>query len=133
MAGTNQQSGVGRACPLCPGISDVNLFHYRQGVIDLDAEIPDRCYRSWYDRARAELLSGCLSVGRSGSGGLWIIIDRLAGLLAQFKSDRPPGFLLPERCAIGRPGPSRGKCPVAFDPKWPSREVGLAPPAARIR
>ena len=42
MAGTNQQSGVGRACPLCPGISDINLFHYCQGVIDLDAEIPDR-------------------------------------------------------------------------------------------
>src|SRR5664279_3855379 len=34
---------VGRACPLCPGISDINLFRYCQGVIDLDAEIPDRC------------------------------------------------------------------------------------------
>ena len=31
----------GRACPLCPGISDINLFRYCQGVIDLDAEIPD--------------------------------------------------------------------------------------------
>jgi hypothetical protein len=28
---------VGRACPLCPGISDINLFRYCQGVIDLDA------------------------------------------------------------------------------------------------
>jgi hypothetical protein len=27
-------------------------------------------------------------------GGLQIVIDRLAGLLAQFKSDRPPRFLL---------------------------------------
>ena len=35
---------VGRACPLCPGISDINLFRYRQGVIDLDAEIPDRAF-----------------------------------------------------------------------------------------
>ena len=33
---------MGRACPLCPGISDVNLFRYCEGVIDLDAEIPDR-------------------------------------------------------------------------------------------
>ena len=33
-----------RACPLCPGISDINLFRYRQGVIDLDAEIPDRAF-----------------------------------------------------------------------------------------
>jgi hypothetical protein len=39
------QSGgwkVGRACALCPGISDINLFCYCQGVIDLDAETPDR-------------------------------------------------------------------------------------------
>ena len=35
---------VGRACPLCPGISDINLFRYCQGVIDLDAEIPDRTF-----------------------------------------------------------------------------------------
>ena len=32
---------VGRACPLCPGISDVHLFGYRQGVVDLDPEITD--------------------------------------------------------------------------------------------
>ena len=36
--------GTGRACLLCPGISDVNLFRYCQGVIDLDAEIPDRAF-----------------------------------------------------------------------------------------
>ena len=33
---------LGRACPLCPGISDVNLFSYRKRVIDLNAEISDR-------------------------------------------------------------------------------------------
>src|ERR1700730_6422712 len=41
------QSGslrLGRACPLCPGISDINLFRYCQGVIDLNAEIPDRAF-----------------------------------------------------------------------------------------
>jgi hypothetical protein len=32
----------GRACPLYPGISDINLLRNCQGVIDLDAEIPDR-------------------------------------------------------------------------------------------
>jgi hypothetical protein len=31
-----------------------------------------------------------------------MVIDRLPGLFAQFKSDRPPGFLLPDSCAIGR-------------------------------
>jgi hypothetical protein len=36
--------GVGRACPLCPGISDIDLFRYCQGVIDFDAEIPDRAF-----------------------------------------------------------------------------------------
>jgi hypothetical protein len=29
---------------LCPGISDINLFRYCQGVIDFDAEIPDRAF-----------------------------------------------------------------------------------------
>ena|ERR1700682_6483564 len=37
-------SRVGRACPLCPGISDVNLFRYCQCVIDLNAEISDRAF-----------------------------------------------------------------------------------------
>ena len=35
---------MGRACPLCPCISDINLFRYCQGVIDLNAEIPDRAF-----------------------------------------------------------------------------------------
>jgi hypothetical protein len=35
---------TGRACPLCPGISDVNLFRYCQRIIDLDAEISDRAF-----------------------------------------------------------------------------------------
>jgi hypothetical protein len=34
------------------------------------------------------------------SGDPQIVIDRLAGLFAQFKSDRPSGFLLPDCCAI---------------------------------
>ena len=41
---TNRRLGAGRACPLCPGISDINLFRYCQGVIDFDAEIPDRAF-----------------------------------------------------------------------------------------
>jgi hypothetical protein len=31
----------GRACPLCPGISNINLFRYRQSIIHLDSEISD--------------------------------------------------------------------------------------------
>jgi hypothetical protein len=34
----------GRACPLCPGISDVNLFRYCQGIIYFDAEISDSAF-----------------------------------------------------------------------------------------
>jgi hypothetical protein len=34
------RSGTG--CPLCPGTSDLDLFRYRKGIIDLDAEISDR-------------------------------------------------------------------------------------------
>jgi hypothetical protein len=36
------------------------------------------------------------------AGGPQVVIDRLAGLLAQFKSDRPPSFPLPDSCAIRR-------------------------------
>jgi len=32
---------VGRACPLCPKGSDVNLFCYGKGVVDFDPEVPD--------------------------------------------------------------------------------------------
>jgi hypothetical protein len=35
-------------------------------------------------------------------GGLQIVIDGLAGLIAQFKPDRPSRFLLPDGCAIRR-------------------------------
>jgi hypothetical protein len=37
--GTKLPSWLGRACPLCPGNSDINLFCYGQGIIDLDAEV----------------------------------------------------------------------------------------------
>jgi hypothetical protein len=34
----------GRACPLCPGISDINLFRYCQSTVYLDAEISNRAF-----------------------------------------------------------------------------------------
>jgi hypothetical protein len=34
----------GRACPLCPGISDINLFRYCEGIIYFDAEISDSAF-----------------------------------------------------------------------------------------
>ena len=33
------RSRLGRACPLCPSISDIYLLGDRQGVVNLDAEI----------------------------------------------------------------------------------------------
>ncbi len=33
--------GSGRARPLCPGISDINLFCYRERIINLNPEISD--------------------------------------------------------------------------------------------
>jgi len=35
---------MGRACPLCPGISDVNLFRYCHGIVYLNAKISDRAF-----------------------------------------------------------------------------------------
>src|SRR5439155_26841953 len=34
----------GRACPLCPGTSDINLFCYCQSIIHFDAEISNRAF-----------------------------------------------------------------------------------------
>jgi hypothetical protein len=31
---------MGRAGPLCPGISDVDLFAYRKRIINFDAQVP---------------------------------------------------------------------------------------------
>jgi hypothetical protein len=42
--GTNRRLMVGRACPLCPGISDINLFGYCPGVIYFDAQVSDRAF-----------------------------------------------------------------------------------------
>ena len=36
--------GPGGACLLCPGSSDVNLFRYGEGIIDLDTEVPDSAF-----------------------------------------------------------------------------------------
>ena len=34
----------GRACPLCPAISDINLFRYCQSIVYFDPEISDRAF-----------------------------------------------------------------------------------------
>jgi hypothetical protein len=34
-------SQSGRAGPLCPSRSDIDLFRYGKGIIHLDAEVPD--------------------------------------------------------------------------------------------
>jgi hypothetical protein len=39
--GPKAARGTGRACPLSPGISDVDLFRYGKRVVNLDAQIPD--------------------------------------------------------------------------------------------
>jgi hypothetical protein len=42
--GPIRQCKSGRACPLCPGISDINLFRYRKRIIYLDAEVSDGAF-----------------------------------------------------------------------------------------
>jgi hypothetical protein len=38
----SRRTRLGRASPLCPGSSDVNLFRYCQGVVHLDTQISHR-------------------------------------------------------------------------------------------
>ena len=40
----NSRGSPGRACPLCPSISDLNLLRDRERVVDLDAEISDGAF-----------------------------------------------------------------------------------------
>jgi hypothetical protein len=42
--GTSGSRRSGRACRLCPGISDLNLFRYRQSIVHLDAQISDSTF-----------------------------------------------------------------------------------------
>jgi hypothetical protein len=35
---------MGRACPLCPVDSDINLFGNRERIVDLNTEIADRAF-----------------------------------------------------------------------------------------
>ena len=44
--GPNRLKAEGRACPLCPLNSDVNLFRYPERVVELDAEVADRALES---------------------------------------------------------------------------------------
>src|ERR1700722_6075724 len=43
-SGTNRPCEGGQSMSALPGHSDINLFRYCQGVIDLDAKIPDRAF-----------------------------------------------------------------------------------------
>jgi hypothetical protein len=82
----------GRACPLCLGISDINLSRYCQGIIiDLDAEVTDRAFDLGMPEQELD-----------GPQVAQIVIDRLPGLLAQLKSEWPTSFLQPNRCPIRR-------------------------------
>jgi len=42
--GEVRRSETGRACPLCPGTSDIDLLSYGEGIIYLDAEIPHSAF-----------------------------------------------------------------------------------------
>ena len=42
--GPNAPIEDGQSMSALPGISDITLLCYRQGVIDLNAEIPDRAF-----------------------------------------------------------------------------------------
>jgi hypothetical protein len=35
---------LGRGCPLCPSNSDVDLLGNFEGIIDFDADVPDRAF-----------------------------------------------------------------------------------------
>jgi len=60
---------LGRACPLCPGISDINLFRYCQRIVHFDAQISNGAFDLGVAKqlldgpeiASATIDQGCLS------------------------------------------------------------------------
>ena len=44
----------GRECPLCPDISDINLFRYCEGIIYFDAEVSDRAFDLWMSEEKLD-------------------------------------------------------------------------------
>ncbi|MBT1517034.1 hypothetical protein KIP88_42420 [Bradyrhizobium sp. SRL28] len=84
-----------------------------EAVGQLTGIASDRAPRFRSNPTRAGHIGALLCCGRiatageqefagSFGSGLEIVINRLTGLLAQFKSDGTPGFLLTNRCAIRR-------------------------------
>lgn len=62
--------GAGRACPLCPGNSDFGLFHDRQGIVDLDAEVFDSAFDLGMAKEKLhgpQIASASVDQGRFGS------------------------------------------------------------------
>jgi hypothetical protein len=71
---------TGRASLLCPAPSDINLFRYGKGIIDLDAEVPDGAFDFGVAKqelhgpqiARSTIDQRCLcSPQRMGAKELW--------------------------------------------------------------
>ena len=94
-------NGPSRVCLLCPGSSDVDLFRYGEGIIDLDAKIPLRwSFAGATERVRVR--------GVSTRGATVTFSYRLAGAL------RPiPVEPSEEKChndrACGRTHPCRSE------------------------
>ena len=70
--------------PLCPGRSDINLFGYGEGIVDLDAEIPDGAFDFGVPQqeldspqiSRASINQRCLCSSQGmGAKDVWVQSD----------------------------------------------------------
>jgi hypothetical protein len=99
---------LGRACPLCPGISDIDLFRYRQGLIDLDAEITDSA------------LDLCMSEQKLDS-------PEIAGAPVDQRSLRASQRVRPKQSRV------QSNAADPFGDHWPQQEGGAADPVGQRR
>jgi hypothetical protein len=109
--GATRRNGAGGVCLLCPGNSDINLFCYGNGIIDLDAKVPDGafdlCVPEQEPRvlSRRDALSRARAAGEHEFTGLlggrsYVIVGRLTGLFCQLELDRLPCLFLLDRGPI---------------------------------
>jgi hypothetical protein len=97
---------LGRACPLCPDTSDLDLLSDGKRVIDLNAEIPDRTFQL---RVAKQQLDRTEVAGAAVDQGRLRAAERVSGEDVRVQSDARNPFRDEPRilaCCHGLAGPS---------------------------
>src|SRR5690349_5219818 len=103
---------MGRACPLCPSDSDINLFGYRERIINLDTEIADRAF----DLGVAEQELHGSQIARAA------VDQRCLGPAEGVRTKHPR--IKPDAChPVGKKASILARCHRSIAPTTPSEQI----------